>query len=144
MVDPDADRIPALAFEVEGVAREAVLGEDLLAALGFPVVPERVGPVALMLRGVTAILGGRGEVTAAGDPQPLQPPADGAEAVVVPAGGELEGDAAGGPFAVPSPEVDEFEDLDRQPRGSAPRSTRVVLEGVDAVASASVNPLRER
>ena len=52
------------------------------------------------LPGLAVALPGRVEVTAARDSEVLQPSADGADAVVVAAAGELEGDPAGRPFAV--------------------------------------------
>ena len=58
------------------------------------------------LPGLPVILPIRVEVTAAGDPEPFQPAPDGPDAVVVAAGDELEGDAAGRPFVLSPPRVD--------------------------------------
>lgn len=110
-----------LHVQVEHVAREA--GDDL--------------PV------LSVVLPCRVEVSAAGDPQPLQPSADSADAVVVAAAGEFQGDAASRPLAVPSPGVDELEDLGRQPRRTPGRSTGAVLKSFDAVVAVAVDPLRE-
>lgn len=57
--------------------------------------------------------------------------------------GKLEGDAAGGPFAVSPPLVDESEGLDRQPRGPASRSNRAILTNFNAVVAVELSPFRQ-
>ena len=59
------------------------------------------------------------------------------------AGGELEGDPAGRPFAVSPPRVDKVEDLDRQPRRTPGRSTGAVLKCVETFVAVVVCPLRQ-
>ena len=95
------------------------------------------------LPGPTVVLPGRVEVPAARDPEALQPASDGADAVVVAAVGELESDPAGRPFAVSSPRVDEFEDLDRWPRGSSCWGAGAVFQGFGTVVAVAVDPLRQ-
>ncbi len=96
------------------------------------------------LPGLAVVLTGRVEVTAKRDPEALQPSADGADAVVVTAAGEFEGDPAGRPFAVSSPRVDQLEDLDRQPRGPSRGGVGAVFQGLDTVFAVAMDPLRER
>ena len=116
------DLADLLHVQVEHVAGEA--GDDLPA--------------------LAVVLPGRVEVPAAGDPKALQPAPDGPDAVVVAAGGELESDAAGRPFVLSSPGVDEFEDFDRWPRGSSCGGAGAVFQRFGTVVAVAVDPLRER
>src|SRR5699024_1155567 len=95
------------------------------------------------LPGLAVVLTGRVEVSAAGDPEALQPAPDGADAVMVAATGELECDAAGRPLLFSPPGVDEFEDLDRWPRRMSGRSAGPVFQRFGTVVAVAVHPLRQ-
>lgn len=62
---------------------------------------------------------------------------------MVPAAGELEGDAAGRPLVLSPPGVDEFEDFDRQSRGPSRGGAGAVLQGLGTVGAVAVDPLRQ-
>ena len=137
-----APALMARPFAAAAMDSPAATGGDLADLLHVQV--EHVAREASDdLPGLAVVLPGRVEASAVGDPESFQPSADGADAVVVAAGGELEGDAAGRPFVFSPPGVDEYEDLDRWARGSSCWGAGAVLQSVDAVGAVAVDPLRQ-
>lgn len=77
--------------------------------------------------GAAVVLPAGVQVSAAGDPQPVQPARDCPDRAGVPLDGQFVGDPARGAFVLPPPGIDQLDHLHRQPGGSGGRDAGVVF-----------------